>query len=66
MLRGANLLLSQTMILHQHNLRLKPELCLAIWALNMHMNSQLFAGEKVKSKAAVEATLCFNLEVHNV
>lgn len=53
MLRGANLRFSQAMILRQHDLRLKPELCLTIWALNMHMNSRLFAGEKVKPKAAV-------------
>jgi len=32
----------------QLNVRLKPELCLAIRALYMYMHSRLFAGEEVK------------------
>jgi hypothetical protein len=52
-LGGSNLLLCQAMILRHGNGRLKPELRLAVRALNVYVNSGLLAREKVKPEAAV-------------
>ncbi|MDP3033101.1 MAG: hypothetical protein Q8N33_13585 [Rhodocyclaceae bacterium] len=42
----------QAGLLGDLNRRLKPELCLAILALNMDMHPRLFSGEEVEPEAA--------------
>ena len=53
MLRRADLLVRQTVIVRQRNGWLKPELSLAVWAMHMNVHSGLFSREKVKSKATI-------------
>src|SRR5258708_33516102 len=48
MLRLADLLVHQTVIVRQRNGWLKPQLSLAVWTLHMNVHSGLFSREKSK------------------
>src|SRR5258708_2066936 len=53
MLRRADLLVRQAVIVRQRNRWLKPELSLAVRTLHMNVHPGLFSREKVKSKAPI-------------
>src|SRR5258708_9490291 len=53
MLRRADLLVRQAVIVRQRNRWLKPELSLAVRTLHVNVHPGLFSREKVKSKAPI-------------